>query len=179
MKENDLPARSVFLSSNNPFWFKCNLGHEFKSRPLHITQSNSWCSACAGSAGEQDARAAFVALKILFEAEYSFINSPISTLRFDFYFKLWDQEWVVEVDGVQHFKATPFFDKKQSFEERKRIDLVKTRYCIDNNILILRIDYSQKNMADWIGKFLARENHMFSDPNLYAAHIHLKADNIG
>ena len=56
-------------------------------------------------------------------------------LPFDFYI---NDKYIVEYDGEQHFKNTKFFD----FYKCKKHDLIKNKYCFDNNIPLIRIPYN-------------------------------------
>lgn len=55
-------------------------------------------------------------------------------LPLDFYV---NNQYVIEFDGGQHFKQTGFFD----FTKTRQHDLIKNRYCFENNIPIIRIPY--------------------------------------
>jgi len=64
-------------------------------------------------------------------------------LPFDFYLEEWG---LIEVDGVGHYEITRFngIDEdraKDIFEKTKIRDTIKTQYCKDNNIKLLRIPY--------------------------------------
>ena len=51
--------------------------------------------------------------------------------------------YAIEYDGLQHFQPAPMWDDTMSFEERKRLDSVKTKWCIDNDIPLIRIPYTK------------------------------------
>lgn len=58
-------------------------------------------------------------------------------LRFDFY--LPSDNVIIEADGEQHYDIQEWF---KIIQER---DKIKTKYCIDNNIKIIRISYKEIN----------------------------------
>lgn len=60
-------------------------------------------------------------------------------LPFDFYCPI--QNLCIEVDGEQHEKESSLY--VDSFEENKLRDKIKTKYCKDNNIKLLRISYRE------------------------------------
>jgi len=62
-------------------------------------------------------------------------------LPFDFYI---NDKYIVEYDGEQHFKNTKFFD----FYKCKKHDLIKNKYCFDNNIPLIRIPYDTEYTLD-------------------------------
>lgn len=66
----------------------------------------------------------------------------VRTLPFDFY--LVDYNICIEVDGEQHFRGKSRFyksHKKGSIEDRIRKDNIKTEYCKNNNIDLIRLKY--------------------------------------
>ena len=65
-------------------------------------------------------------------------------LRFDFY--LPDYNCCIEYDGIQHFKRTNF--SHDNFEERQKRDEIKNQYCKDNNIVLIRIPYTDLDLID-------------------------------
>lgn len=66
-------------------------------------------------------------------------------LKFDFY--LPDYNCCIEYDGEQHFRKT--FYSHDNFEERQERDNIKTKYCKDNNINLLRISYLDYNKLSY------------------------------
>ena len=48
---------------------------------------------------------------------------------------------VIEFDGIQHFKPVKLFGGEKEFEKTKIKDEIKSRYCLDNNINLIRISY--------------------------------------
>lgn len=79
-------------------------------------------------------------------------------LRFDFYFKLQNQEYCIETDGEQHFKPVDIWGGEKTFKEIQKRDLIKNKYCASNNIHLLRIpfnkiDNAKKIIKDYINKY--------------------------
>ena len=65
-------------------------------------------------------------------------------MPFDFY--LPDFNILIEYDGQQHFKPIDFAGKGEEWAiknmlETQRRDNIKTQYCKDNNIKLIRIPY--------------------------------------
>jgi len=50
--------------------------------------------------------------------------------------------FLIEVDGLQHFKSVNKFGGEIGFEERQQSDKLKNKYILDNNLLLLRISYN-------------------------------------
>lgn len=62
-------------------------------------------------------------------------------LKYDFY--LPEYNVCVEYDGEQHFKSVKYFGGDEAFAIRKENDKIKTGYCLENNIFLLRIRYNE------------------------------------
>ena len=65
-------------------------------------------------------------------------------LRFDFYIP--KHNICIEYDGIQHFEPIDFAGKgeewaKEQFKEQQIKDNIKTQYCLDNDIKLIRIPY--------------------------------------
>jgi hypothetical protein len=74
-------------------------------------------------------------------------------LLFDFY--LPEHNILIEYDGEQHFKPKSFYrcsieTAKKSFNELKRNDIIKNEYCKKNNITLIRIPYTIKNINKYL-----------------------------
>ena len=74
-------------------------------------------------------------------------------LRFDF--KFINHEIVIEFDGIQHFKPQRFggvsIEKSiQNFNDLIITDNLKNKFCIDNNIKLIRIPYLNFNKIETI-----------------------------
>jgi len=61
-------------------------------------------------------------------------------LSFDFY--LPDYNLCIEYDGEHHFRPIKYFGGEMSFKKIKIKDEIKTKFCKDNNIKLLRIKYT-------------------------------------
>jgi hypothetical protein len=59
-------------------------------------------------------------------------------LSFDFH--LIDYNILIECDGIQHQKPIEFFGGNERYEYQKINDAIKTKYCIDNEILLMRVN---------------------------------------
>ena len=63
-------------------------------------------------------------------------------MEYDFYI---DNTYIIEYDGSQHFyyKGTGW-DTKEHFERVRKNDLIKNKYCFDNNIPLIRMPFDAK-----------------------------------
>lgn len=96
--------------------------------------------------------------------------------RFDFY--LPNENIIIECDGEQHFKPLKFRSKNYDIEEWFHIiqerDKLKTRYCIENGIKIIRISYKEMKNFETFEKIMDESlikietaPYVFSNDKLY------------
>ncbi len=81
--------------------------------------------------------------EINFSCEYTFDNlqSNGKYLRFDFYLPSYNV--LIEYDGKQHFEYTNSgWNTKENFDELCFRDKMKNKYCLSNNIPLIRIPYT-------------------------------------
>ena len=78
-------------------------------------------------------------LNIPFNYQYRFNDFQIK--EFDFYV---NNQYIIEYDGIQHFqyKNNNGWNNKENFEKTRERDLIKNKYCFDNNIPLIRIPYN-------------------------------------
>lgn len=116
-------------------------------------------------------------MKIKFKRQKTFpdcINT--NKLRFDVYvyFGSSTLRFIIEFDGSQHFQPTKKFGGEARYKTRVESDNIKNKYCIDNNIPILRISYKEMSNIELILKLylnLIKNNAappiMFTNKALY------------
>lgn len=66
---------------------------------------------------------------------------------------------ILEYDGIQHFRPVKYFGGKKAFVEQKKRDELKSNYCSDKDIYLIRIPYTEdiQSVLD-IHLFNRREN---------------------
>ena len=93
-------------------------------------------------------------LKIEFREQVNFSDLIFpetgGRLRFDFYID--EMQTAIEFDGAQHFEPINFrglveAELEVSFEQLKKRDAFKSRYCEINNIRLIRIPYTELENA--------------------------------
>lgn len=105
------------------------------------------CRQCktGRSLGEEKIQKILNKLQINFKEEYSFKDCVYKRpLRFDFY--LSNYNCCIEYDGIQHFQPTNF--SHDNFKERQEKDNIKTQYCKNNNIKLIRIPYTDIDLIN-------------------------------
>ena len=106
-------------------------------------QKGTRCPYCKTSKGEEKISEVLFKYKIINEREKVFKGCVYKgNLRFDFY--LPNQNICIEYDGKQHFEPQDFSghgNSESEFKETQLRDSIKTQYCKDNNIKLIRIPY--------------------------------------
>jgi len=113
----------------------------FKQKP-HSHLQGYGCSKCNDSRGEKEISSYLINNNIKYEQQYKFNECKfINALPFDFY--LIDYNICIEYDGLQHFKPIEYFGGEKTFNKIKINDKIKNKYCMDNNIKLIRIKYNE------------------------------------
>lgn len=115
---------------------------EFEQKPYQHLNGNVSCPKCMKvlSIGEKIIRDLLTAKNIKFKEQYSFKDCRSKyILKFDFY--LPEYNILIEYDGKQHFKQG--WNSESEFKRTKINDEIKSKYCSDNNIKLIRIPYTK------------------------------------
>lgn len=130
------------------FWVcQCDCGN-IKKITIHNLKSGrtTSCGCIKASTGETNLNKKLQELNINFITEKTYsdlISNNQRKLKFDFY--LPDYNILIEFDGEQHYLKNRYSSKDQ-FER----DCQKNKYCLNNNIPLYRIPYSERdNILDW------------------------------
>ena len=107
---------------------------------------NRGCSVCNESKGEKATAKYLNDKNIQYIREYKFNDcKDKNLLPFDFYIP--SSNILIEYDGEQHYKPIEHFGGIKAFNKLKYRDNIKTKYCENNNIKLIRIKYNQ-NVKD-------------------------------
>ncbi|QIN54386.1 hypothetical protein [Cedratvirus kamchatka] len=118
----------------------CSQGHMFLLRPSRFFKKNNWCNHCSLSKGEKQISLVLDKLGISYLREYK--TKQLKHHSFDFFFIHGGTRYLLEYDGIQHFKVTEFVDRKE-LQRRKFIDRLKEEMCKKHGYVLIRIDYTQ------------------------------------
>lgn len=122
----------------------------------HFRNSQIPCSYCNISDGELRIRNYLDNHNIEYETEKIFPNCRyIKPLRFDFYLPKYNL--IIEYDGKQHFEPVVFWNGQNAdkqLELNQIRDNIKTQYCKDNKIDLLRITYKEYDSIEILLSFL-------------------------
>src|SRR3989338_5821327 len=134
------------------------------------------CPICCQSVGERKIFNFLNELKIKHDRELTFSQCKyIRTLPFDFY--LTDLNTCIEFDGIQHFDRNTYYSTKSDFNKRVEKDLIKTKFCYENGISLIRISYLEITQIEDILKDILKrkeKNYIFVSNNvLYKDHLEI------
>ena len=126
----------------------CPKGHAFKMKFYNFKKGNR-CPVCRESKGERRVGDFLRKNNIKYERQYTFKNCKFkNVLPFDFY--LPDYNICIEFDGRQHYEIIDYFGGLDGFIDTKIRDAIKTVYCKNNNIKLLRIPYWEFDNIEYI-----------------------------
>jgi len=130
---------------------KCNIdGHCWTPIYNNLINKKYGCPKCNNiSKGERIIFSILNKKNIFYNTQYKFDDCVDKySLKFDFY--LPDYNMCIEYDGIQHYEIINFFGGEKEFQNRQKRDNIKTQYCKDNNIKLLRIPYTDYNIIEQI-----------------------------
>lgn len=125
---------------------------------------------CIFSKGEDAIRKYFDNKNINYITQKTYSDcKDTQMLRFDFYV---NNTFLVEYDGRQHFLPFELFGGSESLKMSKKRDVIKNKYCLDNNIKLLRISYKEMNkinkiLDDYLDNFNSVKIITYSNPKIY------------
>jgi hypothetical protein len=144
-----------YEKSKNKVAIKCQKHGVFKQRANNHLNGIG-CPICNESRGEGSIRKFLDEKNISFIRQYRFKDCKYKrSLPFDFY--LPDFNTCIEYDGEQHFKPKHNWGGIQEYNMTVKKDNIKTDYCISNNLKLIRIPYTTKD----IHKFLFENGLQF------------------
>ncbi|MDY0268807.1 DUF723 domain-containing protein [Trichloromonas sp.] len=120
----------------------CKKHGVFEQIPDNHIRKKYGCPKCKKSKNEILIEKIFIDNNIKFETQKTFDGCKYKQkLKFDFY--LTDFNTCIEYDGEQHFKKYRFEKDDSNLNIRKLRDQIKTDYCKNNNIQLIRIKYNE------------------------------------
>lgn len=162
-KNEDTPD-DVSYGCNEKRWWTCPKGHSsYYSSINGRTTNGKGCPQCSNSKGEN------IICHWLQENESLLLNIGVigvtpqkrftdcrnkKPLPFDFGLEFQDNSWfLIEYHGPQHYKPVDFGGRgvewtKIEFEENRKKDEIKEKYCRENNIPLLIIPYFKLDVIE-------------------------------
>ena len=133
------------IKNHIAYWkCRCKCGNEIIVAGNHLRSGHTKSCGCIKSFGEEKINKILSNSQINYSSQYTiFINS--SYMRFDYaiFDDLNNLLRLIEFDGEQHFNS-----KSPWYENTHRNDVIKNKYCIDNNIPLVRIPYWEIDNLD-------------------------------
>jgi very-short-patch-repair endonuclease len=121
---------------------KCK-NHSYFETTGVILLNGYGCSSCGKkSIGEERISNYLIKNNIVYQKQKSF-NGCIYVNKMQFDFFLPHKNICIEYDGKQHFEPIEYFGGYDSFESQKKKDSIKNKFCMENNLKLIRIPYYQ------------------------------------
>ena len=133
-----------YVNARTKIKCRCLLcGYKWSTAPNNLI-SDKGCPNCNTSKGEKRIKNFLEDNKVKYISQYKFKDCKnVNQLPFDFY--LSDYHMCIEYDGRQHFESINHFGGEEKFNLTQLRDNIKTQYCQDNKIKLLRIPYWEFN----------------------------------
>jgi hypothetical protein len=128
-----------YVNMNTKVYISCPNHGVFKQVPYsHLYGSG--CPSCNDSKGEREIKRFLENVNIQYIPNHSFDGCKFKKkLRFDFYIPT--KNICIEYDGSQHTKSVKYFGGDDQFKLIQKRDMIKNKYCTENNIILIRIPY--------------------------------------
>lgn len=136
---------SIYINCDTKINIICSKHGIFKQTPYqHVNRMNG-CPICNESNGEREIRVYLNNNKINYIPQHKFPDCKyIKPLPFDFY--LPEHKICIEYDGEQHKNIFRFEKNDEQLKLRIIRDNIKTKYCLENDIKLIRINYTDNSL---------------------------------
>lgn len=162
-KQNEYKTEVLFIEEEQLFTTptircKCECNKEFTTSISSFKSGKIKCDKCSKRLSSYEK----ITIKYLKNNKIKFVMQKkfsdcrnILPLPFDFYIK--DKNILIEVDGQGHYEVCCFNqcskeNGEKSFKLTQNNDKIKTKYCLDNNIKLIRIPYWEIDNNEYIKK---------------------------
>jgi very-short-patch-repair endonuclease/predicted nucleic-acid-binding Zn-ribbon protein len=134
--------------NTTPVKIKCSIHGEFVQSPAAHLRGQG-CPICQESTGEKLVSTILEKQEVKFLKQHKFVDctnkkqgGSCRKLPFDFYIP--ELNVCIEYDGRQHFEPIIGLGGERAFENQKIRDKIKTEYCEENGIKLIRVPYTMK-----------------------------------
>lgn len=151
-----------YSNCNTKMKYQCECGN-ISETTWNAFSHGHRCVLCSASLGERKIANYLIKNNITFEKEYKFKDCKnINSLPFDFaIFNNYNLCCLIEYDGKQHYEPNDYFGGKESLLKTKMRDSIKTNYCLQNSIPLLRIPYWDfENVERILDDYLFQNNQL-------------------
>ena len=141
-------SKVEYVNNKTKVCIICHKHKEFWQTPDKHLQCHG-CPQCSSSKGEKKITNYLTINNIQFNSQKIFVGCRnIYPLKFDFY--LSDYNLCIEYDGELHYIQSRYSGSEDKLKLTQYCDNIKTQYCLDNNIKLLRIPYWDFNNIESI-----------------------------
>ena len=129
--------------NNNILWScQCECGNKRLIKGTSLLHGVKSCG-CIKSKGETRIAQLLTENNIPFETQKTFDNCLLPNTQYHAYFDFWvNNSYLIEYDGIQHFETkTGGWNNKENLLKTQERDKIKTDWCKNNNIPLIRIPY--------------------------------------
>jgi Zn finger protein HypA/HybF involved in hydrogenase expression len=135
--EYDWDTYNGYFSSN--FKIKCQK-HGWFNQQVSNHLMGQRCPKCKQSKGEKEIEKFLIENSIEYETQKRFNNCKNKKmLPFDFYIP--SINLCIEYDGELHYNSVEFFGGNEHLKKTLKHDAIKSKFCKENNINLIRISY--------------------------------------
>jgi hypothetical protein len=147
--DNYLYDKLVYINAHRNITLICKTHGDFEVKPSDHLWGGNGCPRCKKSKGEMRIISYLESNNMKYICEKKFNDCKQHThLRFDIYIP--SKNTCVEYDGEQHYRSVKIFGGDKAFMGCQIRDKIKTQYCLDNNIGLIRIPYWDFNNIETI-----------------------------
>ena len=150
-------SKSIYGKNNlEPIEIICPIHGSFWQTPIHHINSKCGCPKCNRSHGEAFLANYFENNNIEYKENY-IVEVPIEIrptgiIKIDFYLPKFNT--FVEYNGKQHYIMQEGFGGQLKFDKQVQRDNYLRKYCKENNINLIEIPYTEKNIKEFLEKHL-------------------------
>lgn len=141
-KSFKLSKANVYIGNKVPLLFKCSICKGKFKKKWNSVMDNEACPYCSSSKGEIKIKSFLDECNIDYLREFKIPNC-VNKFPLPFDFAIFDKSeklyCLLEYDGILHYEDK--FENQREFKLTKKRDKIKTKYCKDNNIKLIRIPY--------------------------------------
>ena len=129
--------------------WECNKKHSWLAPWKDIGSNNSWCPECSSFKTERECKQ-YLESSLGVQLNKTAIKYEGKKYEFDGYNE--EHKIAFEYHGYQHYIFPNYFHKTEEiFKAAQERDRIKEQYCIDNNIKLIVIPYTEnKNLYKYI-----------------------------
>jgi hypothetical protein len=160
----------VYINDRTNVNIKCPTHGYFLQKP-NIHLRGSGCKRCSESFGEKAVAKFLDKYKIHYQREYKFKDCRNKLpLPFDFYIP--SIRTCIEFDGIQHYQPIEHFGGIDAYEKLKENDKIKSDYCEENYINLIKIKWYQVDDIETILYENLKNTIKLKSNSLYKRHQH-------